>query len=193
MTSLADNHSMSRDELGYTFHESPVGPLLIAGAGDVLHYISFPTGHKRMKPKADWHRDDAILPEARRQIDAYFAGELAEFDVPLHLGGSDFQNAVWNALLEIPYAETVSYGEIALRVGEPLSASRAVGTANGDNHIPIIIPCHRVIGADGSLTGFGGGLPIKRFLLALERRVRPLPGQQLGLFDNVPGEPSQPQ
>jgi len=146
-----------------------------------------------MKPKADWHRDDAILPEARRQIDAYFAGELAEFDVPLHLGGSDFQNAVWNALLEIPYAETVSYGEIALRVGEPLSASRAVGTANGDNHIPIIIPCHRVIGADGSLTGFGGGLPIKRFLLALERRVRPLPGQQLGLFDNVPGEPSQPQ
>lgn len=168
--------------LAYTYHDSPVGPLLIAGRDDVLHVMSFPTGHKRVKPKRDWIRDDTILPEVRRQIDAYFAGELTEFDLKLAPEGSPFELAVWQALQGIPYGETVSYGEIARRIGQPLSAARAVGAANGDNPIPIVIPCHRVIGADGSLTGFGGGLETKEFLLALERRVRPLPGQQLGLF-----------
>ncbi len=166
----------------YTYHDSPVGPLLVAGRDDVLHVVSFPAGRKRRQPKGDWVRDDALLPEARRQLDSYFAGELTEFDLALAPEGSPFECAVWQALQGIPYGETVSYGEIARRIGQPLSAARAVGAANGDNPIPIVIPCHRVVGADGSLTGFGGGLETKEFLLALERRVRPLPGQQLGLF-----------
>ncbi|MBZ0161322.1 MAG: methylated-DNA--[protein]-cysteine S-methyltransferase [Notoacmeibacter sp.] len=173
---------MSDEELRYTSHDSPVGPLLIAGRDGVLHVVSFPNGHKKRAPKPGWVRDDGALPEVRRQLDAYFAGELMQFDLPLAPRGSPFQLAVWRALEGIAYGETVSYGEIARRIGEPLSASRAVGAANGDNPIPIVIPCHRVIGADGSLTGFGGGLAAKEFLLTLERRVRPLPGQQLGLF-----------
>ena len=168
--------------LRYTFHESPVGPLLMAGWSDVLHVLSFPKGHKARAPKADWLRDDTILTAHRTQLDAYFAGRLTAFDLPIMPEGSPFQMMVWRALQDIPYGETVSYGEIARRIGEPLSASRAVGTANGDNPIPIIIPCHRVIGADGSLTGFGGGLPVKTFLLELEDRVAQKPGKQLGLF-----------
>ena len=168
--------------LRYTFHESPVGPLLMAGWSDVLHVLSFPQGHKARAPKADWLRDDTILTAHRAQLDAYFAGRLTAFDLPIMPEGSPFQMMVWRALQDVPYGETVSYGEIARRIGEPLSASRAVGTANGDNPIPIIIPCHRVIGADGSLTGFGGGLPVKSFLLELEDRVAQKPGKQLALF-----------
>ena len=123
-----------------------------------------------------------MLTEHRRQLDGYFAGKRTAFDLAFQPEGSPFQLAVWRALLDIPYGETVSYGEIARRIGEPVSASRAVGAANGDNPIPIIIPCHRVIGADGSLTGFGGGLPVKTFLLELEDRVAQKPGKQLGLF-----------
>ncbi|MEX0346309.1 MAG: methylated-DNA--[protein]-cysteine S-methyltransferase [Rhizobiaceae bacterium] len=170
------------ESLRYTFHESPVGPLLLAGTETTLDYISFPSGRTTIKPRPNWIRDDAFFPETAAQLDAYFAGELTEFDLPIRFNGSRFQNAVWQALYEIPYGETVSYGEIARRIGEDLSASRAVGIANGQNPLPIVVPCHRVIGADGSLTGFGGGLPKKQFLLDLEARVRPMPGQQLRLF-----------
>ncbi len=173
---------MDERTLSYTWHDSPVGPLLIAGRDGVLHVLSFPSGHKKREPKPGWTRDDTILPEHRAQLDAYFAGVLTEFDLAVTPEGSPFQLSVWQELTRIPYGETVSYGEIARRIGEPLSASRAVGAANGDNPIPIIIPCHRVIGADGSLTGFGGGLPVKTFLLELEDRVAQKPGKQLGLF-----------
>lgn len=166
----------------YTYHDSPVGSLLLAGTETTLDYISFPTGRTTIKPRKEWRRDDDFFPETRRQLDAYFAGELTEFDLPIRLNGSEFQNAVWRALYAIPYGETVSYGDIALAIGEPLSSSRAVGVANGQNPLPIVVPCHRVIGADGSLTGFGGGLPTKQFLLDLEERVMPRPGQQLRLF-----------
>ncbi|PHP69159.1 cysteine methyltransferase [Zhengella mangrovi] len=173
---------MENTALLYTWHESPVGPLLMAGRGDVLHVLSFPAGNGKRSPRAEWQRDDAILPEHRRQIDAYFAGRLTAFDLPLQPVGSPFQLAVWRELTRIPYGETASYGDIARRLGEPVSASRAVGAANGDNPLPIVVPCHRVIGADGSLTGFGGGLAIKRYLLDLEDRVAQKPGRQLGLF-----------
>lgn len=168
--------------LTYTYHPSPIGDLLIAGLDDVIHLISFPTGRTVRKPKPGWARDDCAFPEARRQLGAYFAGALTEFDLSLAADGSPFDKAVWAAMAEIPYGETVSYGEIARRIGEPVSSSRAVGIACGTNPLPIVVPCHRVIGADGSLTGFGGGLETKEFLLGLERRVRPLPGQQLALF-----------
>ncbi len=166
----------------FTYHDSPVGRLLVAGRNGHLDLISFPTGRTTVKPKAGWIRDDQIQGNVRRQLDAYFAGKLTEFDLPIRFNGSQFQNAVWQALCDIPYAQTVSYGEIACRIGEGLPASRAVGIANGQNPLPIIVPCHRVIGADGSLTGFGGGLETKQFLLDLEARVLPMPGQQLRLF-----------
>jgi methylated-DNA-[protein]-cysteine S-methyltransferase len=116
---------------------------------------------------AGGRRDPAALADVTAQLDSYFAGELTEFDVPLAPRGSEFQLRVWNALLEIPYGETASYGEIADAVGRP-DAVRAVGATNGRNPIAVIIPCHRVIGADGSLVGYGGGLDRKRLLLELE-------------------------
>lgn len=113
---------------------------------------------------------EPVLAEAARQLDAYFDGELTEFDLPLSLAGSEFQRSVWAALQDIPYGETISYGELARRIRQP-TASRAVGLANGKNPVSIVVPCHRVIGADGSLTGYGGGMDRKRFLLGLEQRV----------------------
>jgi methylated-DNA-[protein]-cysteine S-methyltransferase len=112
-------------------------------------------------------RDDGAFPQAVEQLEAYFAGELTAFDLALRLDGTDFERRVWDQLLAIPYGETLSYGEVARRLGQP-TASRAVGLANGRNPIGIIVPCHRVIGADGTLTGYGGGLPRKRALLDLE-------------------------
>jgi methylated-DNA-[protein]-cysteine S-methyltransferase len=173
------------DAMRYAHHPTPVGPFLLAGSGETLRVASFPSGHKKREPRGSWLRDDRAFAEARRQLDAYFAGKLTDFELPLEPDGTPFQLKVWRALRDIPFGETVSYGEVARRIGEPVSASRAVGAANGDNPLPIFIPCHRVIGADGSLTGFGGGLPTKTFLLALERRVRPLPGEQLVLFGRV--------
>ena len=113
---------------------------------------------------------EPVLAAAASQLDAYFSGELTSFDLPLSLAGTEFQRAVWAGLQAIPYGETISYGELARRIGQP-SASRAVGLANGRNPVSIVVPCHRVIGADGSLTGYGGGMDRKRFLLGLERRV----------------------
>ena len=116
----------------------------------------------------------AVLDEAAAQLDAYFAGELTEFDVAHDLHGTDFQRQCWLALATIPYGQTVSYGEQARRLGLGPESARAVGAANGQNPLPVVLPCHRVIGADGSLTGFGGGLPLKRFLLEHEGAILPL-------------------
>ena len=132
--------------------------------------ISFPSGERAADPREGWRRDEAFLKEAFLQIAAYFEGELTRFDLPLHFTGTAFQKTVWHALIDIPFGETTSYGALAATIGRP-TASRAVGAANGANPIPIIAPCHRVIGADRSLTGFGGGLDKKIFLLDHERQV----------------------
>lgn len=149
--------------------ESPVGPLLLAADDGGLRRIEFVNGRNPVQADPQWRDDAEPLRETIRQLRAYFAGELEAFDLPLAPEGTPFQLGVWNRLGEIPYGETISYGELARRIGNP-NASRAVGLANGSNPIPIVIPCHRVIGSNGKLTGYGGGLPIKEKLLALERR-----------------------
>jgi len=153
----------------YTTFESPVGPLLLAGDADALRLVSFESSKHAAPPQADWKQDKAPFAEVVRQLQAYFRGELREFDVPLALQGTEFQRRVWNALRGIPYGETISYLQLAERIGNP-KAVRAVGLANGSNPIPIIVPCHRVIGSDGSLTGFGGGISTKKKLLELESK-----------------------
>jgi methylated-DNA-[protein]-cysteine S-methyltransferase len=147
--------------------DSPVGALLLAGDGPALTRIHFQSGRQPLQPAPGWRRDAGPFAGAVRELEEYFAGERRTFTVPLAPRGTPFQLSVWRALRAIPYGETLSYGELARRVGSPAGA-RAVGLANGANPLPIIVPCHRVIGADGSLTGFGGGLAIKRALLALE-------------------------
>jgi methylated-DNA-[protein]-cysteine S-methyltransferase len=153
----------------YTQIESPVGPLLLAGDRDSLRFVSFGSSQRCVKPRPDWTKDKAPFGEVVRQLRAYFDGKLKEFDLPLTLEGTEFQRRVWTSLLTIPYGETISYAGLAQRIGNT-KAVRAVGLANGSNPIPIIIPCHRVIGSDGSLTGFGGGLDTKKQLLALESK-----------------------
>jgi methylated-DNA-[protein]-cysteine S-methyltransferase len=153
----------------YARIESPVGPLLLAGDENALRLVSFENSRRAATVPIDWKLDKLPFKEVIKQLHAYFGGELERFDVPLSLSGTGFQLQVWNALMEIPYGETVSYAQLARRIGNP-KAVRAVGLANGQNPIPIIIPCHRVIGSDGSLTGFGGGLPNKKKLLALESK-----------------------
>jgi methylated-DNA-[protein]-cysteine S-methyltransferase len=153
----------------YTTLESPVGPLLLVGDADALRLVSFESSKHAEPPQADWKQDNAPFAEVIRQLQAYFRGELREFDVPLALEGTEFQRRVWNALRGIPYGETISYLQLAERIGNP-KAVRAVGLANGSNPIPIIVPCHRVIGSDGSLTGFGGGISTKKKLLELESK-----------------------
>lgn len=154
-----------------TFHtmKSPIGPLLLAGDENGLRLVRFASGKRLQSPQREWTEDKAPFKEVIRQLQAYFEGKLKEFDLPLVLEGTDFQLLVWRSLQKIPYGETVSYGQLATRIGRP-EASRAVGLANGSNPIPIIIPCHRVIGSNGDLTGFGGGIPVKKKLLALESR-----------------------
>ncbi|MCJ2034477.1 methylated-DNA--[protein]-cysteine S-methyltransferase [Methylobacterium sp. J-068] len=152
----------------YTILPSPIGPLVLAGTDERLACIGFPSGKGAVTPGADWLRDDAAFVEARDQLGAYFEGRLTRFDLALAPRGTPFQREVWRALTDIPPGTTISYGELARRIGRP-SASRAVGAANGANPLPIVVPCHRVIGAGGALTGFAGGLDTKRFLLALER------------------------
>ena len=147
--------------------DSPIGPLLLVGTEQALHGVYFQAGPHPRKIDKDWKLGDKPFREVTRQLKAYFAGSLKEFDLPLSPEGTEFQLKVWKTLRTIPYGKTWSYGELARRIRRPL-ASRAVGAANGQNPIPVIVPCHRVIGADGSLTGFGGGLPIKQKLLALE-------------------------
>jgi methylated-DNA-[protein]-cysteine S-methyltransferase len=153
----------------FTQIESPLGPLLLAADEAGLREIRFVNGRHPTQPDPSWKEDRAPLSETIRQLQAYFAGELENFDLQLAPEGTPFQLGVWLRLCDIPYGETISYGELAGRIGNP-KASRAVGLANGSNPIPIVIPCHRVIGSNGKLTGYGGGLPIKEKLLALERR-----------------------
>ena len=148
--------------------ETPIGPLLIAGDDAGLRFLLFSRGRKPVETEAGWEPDRGLLKEPVKQLTAYFAGRLRAFDVPLAPQGTPFQMEVWRSLCDIPYGETTSYGELARRIGNP-KAVRAVGLANGSNPISIIIPCHRVIGSNGSLVGYGGGLPIKQALLALER------------------------
>ncbi|MGM0631823.1 MAG: methylated-DNA--[protein]-cysteine S-methyltransferase [Pseudomonadota bacterium] len=152
----------------YTYLDSPIGSLLLVGDGNALQRIGFPEAGAPRKPESDWLRRNGVFRDVIEQLNAWFAGERYQFDVPLALEGTPFQRRVWNALLEIPYGETRSYGDIARQIGRP-TASRAVGAANGLNPIPIIIPCHRVIGSSGQLVGFGGGLPTKKQLLMLEQ------------------------
>ena len=160
----------------YRVVDSPIGPLTLAGDGSTLTNLRMV--EQTYEPdRADWLLDDRAFPDAVEQLDAYFAGELQEFDLPLQLSGTEFQRRVWNALRTIPYGETRTYGEIAEQIGSP-TAFRAVGLANGHNPIAVIVPCHRVIGANGSLTGFGGGLERKSALLELERTT-----SSLTLFD----------
>lgn len=153
----------------YSYLDSPVGTLLLTGDGERLHEIVFPA--KNRKPDGAAEQRAEPFREVCRQLAAYFEGSLKEFDLALAPQGTPFQSRVWEELQRIPYGETISYAELAQRIGNP-NASRAVGAANGRNPIPIVIPCHRVIGASGSLTGFGGGLETKRVLLEHERKSR---------------------
>ncbi|HSG87569.1 MAG TPA: methylated-DNA--[protein]-cysteine S-methyltransferase [Pseudomonadales bacterium] len=159
---------------------TPIGPLLLVGDGEALQRLLFPVAGA-VAPKVDaGRRDDGALATPRAQLEAYFAGDRRSFELRLAPQGTPFQQQVWAALQRIPFGTTISYGTLAERIGRP-TASRAVGAANGRNPLPVIVPCHRVIGADGSLTGFGGGLPCKQWLLghegALPRAAQP------GLFD----------
>jgi len=148
--------------------DTPIGPLGLVASDTGLRTVLFDGARIRSEGCS------AVLAEAERQLDAYFAGELVQFDLPLELDGTDFQQRCWLALRSIPYGQTVSYGEQARRLGLGPDSARAVGAANGQNPLPIVLPCHRVIGANGSLTGFGGGLHVKRFLLEHEGALLPL-------------------
>jgi methylated-DNA-[protein]-cysteine S-methyltransferase len=169
-------------QLRWTIYESPVGPLTLLGGPNGLMNLSFPG---KLRPPAQAVKRP--MASVVGQLEAYFAGELRSFDLELDLRGTSLQRAVWQKLLEIPYGTTTSYGELAARIDEslyrsdiePYRRARAVGAANGRNPVAIIVPCHRVIGADGSLTGYGGGLQRKQALLDLERRT-------------VSGEPPDP-
>jgi methylated-DNA-[protein]-cysteine S-methyltransferase len=186
-----DTHPAGTETVSCTEIESPVGPLLLAADGAGLRRIAFLNGMRRPRPAAPHGlphsalspEDQDVSPEAQtisregqkiltetvRQLRAYFSGELERFSLPLAPEGTPFQLEVWRRLCDIPFGATVSYGELARLLHRP-GASRAVGLANGSNPIPLVIPCHRVIGSNGKLTGYGGGLPIKEKLLALERR-----------------------
>ena len=151
----------------YTFLDTPIGSLLLAGGGQTLTRVGFARDGEPEKPGAAWVRDDARFATVIAQLLDYFAGNRREFSLDLLPHGTEFQKKVWKVLQSIPYGETRSYGWLASAIGNP-SAARAVGAANGANPIPIIVPCHRVIGSSGALTGFGGGIPVKKFLLELE-------------------------
>lgn len=153
----------------YDFLATPIGRLLLACDAAGLRCIAFEDARQAGCIGAGWRRDAGALRSAREQLAAWFAGELTVFDIALAPQGTPFQRAVWAELQRLPYAGTISYGELAQRLGRP-AARRAVGAANGANPLPIVVPCHRVIGADGQLTGFGGGLALKRWLLQHERR-----------------------
>jgi methylated-DNA-[protein]-cysteine S-methyltransferase len=154
----------------YDTIDSPIGTLLLVGDGHALHRVDMQQGRRPTRIDPSWQRDPEALADAATQLSEYFAGSRRAFELDLSMAGNPFERRVWDELVEIPYGETASYGEIAQRVGAA-SAARAVGLANGRNPIAVIVPCHRVIGADGSLTGYGGGLERKRFLLDLESGV----------------------
>lgn len=151
----------------YTEIDSPIGRLRLAADEYGLRRIDLPGSFETRAPPPEWQRADGRFDTVAEQLRAYFEGELKHFDLPLAPRGTAFQQRVWSRLREIPYGETISYVDLAVRIGNP-QACRAVGLANGSNPIPIVIPCHRVIGRDGSLVGYGGGLALKKRLLALE-------------------------
>lgn len=166
-------------QIYYVYLDGPVGRFLVAGTDEALCFTGFTSGHQQRSPQPEWSKDAAALRYATEPLKAYFAGEAVDFDIALNPVGTAFQLEVWHALRQVKYGQTTTYGDIASRIGRP-RASRAVGAANGANHLPIVIPCHRVIGADGSLTGFGGGLDAKTRLLNLEGAAAG--SDQLGLF-----------
>ena len=155
-------------ETYYTWIDSSTGKLLLVGDEEGLSEIVFAQGRTPPVINPSWLCDGALLREPARQLHAFFAGELRNFDLQLRPQGTAFQQRVWTALRDIPFGETIFYGELARRIGNP-AASRAVGLANGSNPLPIVVPCHRVIGSNGKLTGYGGGLENKRWLLDFER------------------------
>jgi methylated-DNA-[protein]-cysteine S-methyltransferase len=158
------------NKMFYTIADSPMGPILLAGNSEGLTELNFQAGTRPTVIAPEWEEDAEPFAESIRQLQAYFAGELQEFDLPLAPTGTPFQITVWRELQAIPYGETISYGELARRIGRP-KAARAVGLANGANPLPLVVPCHRVVGSDGRLTGYGGGLPIKEALLVHERAL----------------------
>jgi methylated-DNA-[protein]-cysteine S-methyltransferase len=153
----------------YCHYSSPVGVLVLTSDGEALTGLNLPRrdGSAAALPGSGWRRDDAPFQEALEQLRAYFDGERTSFELPLRMGGTSFQRLAWDALLTIPFGTTISYAEQARRISRP-GAARAVGAANGRNPIAIIVPCHRVIGSGGTLTGYGGGLPLKEWLLQHE-------------------------
>lgn len=157
----------------YTHFSTPIGPVLLTSDGEALTGLYMVEHKHGEQVREDWIADDEAIPfqRAKQQLDAYFVGALTEFDLPLAMSGSDFQKHVWEELRTIPFGTTISYGELAKRLGNR-NASRAVGLANGRNPISIIVPCHRVIGSNGKLTGYGGGLPRKASLLAFESAIQ---------------------
>jgi len=172
---------MTTPVLSFTSTPSPLGTLILVAEGDALAGVYFADGPVTVTPRPEWVRDDRPLRAAATQLAEYFAGRRTTFDLALAPRGTPFQRAVWDELLRIPYGETRSYGELARALGKP-AAQRAVGGANHNNPISIVVPCHRVIGADGSLTGYGGHVSRKRQLLDLEARVGSARGGRL-----VPG------
>jgi methylated-DNA-[protein]-cysteine S-methyltransferase len=167
-----------REPTFYSCVASPIGDLMLVSNGAALTGVSMQVHERGPVIGDEWRRDDDLLGPARDQLQAYFDGELVDFDLPLAPGGTAFQRRVWDELCRIPFGDTISYAELARRLGQP-TATRAVGAANGRNPIAVIVPCHRVIGADGTLTGYGGGLDRKQWLLrheaaVLARRCSPL-------------------
>ncbi len=172
---------MDESTIYYSYTKSPQGDILVARTERGLTHISFQEGTKPVSPHDGWVKNHSILQDANEQIDAYFYGELENFDLPLNPHGTDFQHRVWDALCTIPCGETVSYADIATQLNQP-TATRAVASANARNPLPIIIPCHRVIGSDGKLRGYAGGLKIKAALLDLEQtKTTPKKNAQLVL------------
>ena len=163
------------EKLLYSTVDSPIGELLLLGDGRSLHGLYMQEGRTAITVRPGWVASEEPFAAVRAQLAEYFAGRRSSFEVPLAMTGTAFERRVWSALREIPYGESISYGELARRIGKPTGA-RAVGLANGRNPISVIVPCHRVIGADGSLTGYGGGVERKRFLLDLEAGALTLSG-----------------
>lgn len=164
---MSEAISTSAPRLLYTTIDSPIGELLLLGDGDSLRGLYMQDGRRPIRISRDWTPEAAPFADAIGQLREYFEGARTTFEIPLVMDGPPFERQVWRALRDIPYGRTESYGELAARIGDR-SAARAVGVANGRNPIAVIVPCHRVIGADGSLTGYGGGLERKRLLLDLE-------------------------
>jgi methylated-DNA-[protein]-cysteine S-methyltransferase len=171
-------------DVRYSVYSSPIGDLLLTSDGDALTglYMCQNRGKPTAAPEASWQRDDSVFQAVREQLGAYFRGRLRDFELAIRMAGTPFQHLVWEGLRAIPYGETISYAELARRIGR-LGASRAVGSANGRNPISIVVPCHRVIAADGTLGGYGGGLDRKEWLLqheaaALEQANGTYPSQR---------------